>query len=85
MWLPEQSAYNAQRAGVTTAIVMAILVPIAIAAACLVCWIRDYVRNRRGDNYDDYYDEEPRNTAVYKPTTTSASGIPPKPRDDYSS
>ncbi len=64
---------------------MAILVPVAIAGACLVCWIRDYAKNNRGDTYDDYYDEEPRNT-VYKPTTTSAA--PQKPRDgdgEYSS
>ena len=42
----EQRAYNSQQAGVTTAIVMAILVPVAIASACLVFWIIGFVRRR---------------------------------------
>ena len=42
----EQKAYNSQQAGVTTAIVMAILVPVAIASACLVFWIIGFVRKR---------------------------------------
>jgi hypothetical protein len=42
----EQSDYNAQRAGVTTAIVMSIMVPIVIAGACLVCWIKDYAKRK---------------------------------------
>ena len=56
----EQNAYNSQTAGVTTAIVMAVLVPVGIASACLVWWMVKRVRRgKEGEGEDDYsYDDQ---------------------------
>ena len=58
----EQRAYNSQTAGVTTAIVMAVLVPVAVASACLVWWMVKRVRRGKGEEdyggYDDGYNDQ---------------------------
>ena len=59
----EQRAYNSQTAGVTTAIVMAVLVPVAVASACLVWWMVKRVRRGKGEEeeyegYEGGYDEQ---------------------------
>ena len=42
-----QSQYNAQKAGITTAIVVAVLLPIGICAFCFLLYIRNKAVERR--------------------------------------
>lgn len=45
--IPAQEQYNANQAGITAAIVIAVLIPVGLALFCLFLKIRDHIIERR--------------------------------------
>ena len=48
-----QADYNTRRAGITSAIVVAILIPVGICGFCLLLKLRQNAAEKREDNYYD--------------------------------
>ncbi len=58
--------YNAQQAGITAAIVIAVLIPVGCCIVCLFLRLRqNVIEQRQSNNYAS--------NTVYKPTTTNAA------------
>lgn len=65
---PAQAQYNAQKAGITSAIVLAVLIPIGILGFCLVLKLRQRAQEAREE---DGYNMD---NTVYRATTTNNYG-----------
>ena len=73
-FIAEQSQYNSQQAGITTAIVLAVLIPVGCVLGCLLFKLREVAKERRREKgYDDNPSGGLGNNAVYKPTTQAAN------------
>lgn len=76
-----QSQYNAQKAGITSAIVIAVLLPIGLCGFCLLLKLRQNAADKREDKIDrGYYDDGTNNAGtseresrpMYEPNITNS-------------
>lgn len=49
----EQNAYNARRAGISSAIALSVLIPFSICGFCLIIRLRERAASQRGDYYEE--------------------------------